>query len=179
MLNFEKTSLPGVVVITPDVFTDKRGYFLEMWRSSHYKDAGLPSNFVQDNQSRSVYGVLRGLHFQYPQWQGKLVHVARGEIFDVAVDIRRDSPTFSKWIGVVLNDKNNKQMFIPAGFAHGFCVLSDFADVLYKCTSEYKPEEDDGIRWDDPAIAIDWPIDNPVVSEKDSNLPMLSEKSVV
>ena len=168
--------LPDVKLIQPDVYPDRRGFFLETWRAADYADAGIGSRgFVQDNRSRSLKGVLRGLHFQVGKPQGKLVYVTRGAVFDVAVDIRRDSPTFGKWTGCELSDENHCQLWIPPGFAHGFCVLSDVADVSYKCTETYRAEWDRGIRWDDPDIGIDWPVAAPLVSAKDRALPGLGE----
>lgn len=150
---------------------------METYHQENFIAAGLPDKFVQDNHSRSAYGVLRGLHFQYPQWQGKLIRVIAGEIFDVAVDVRQDSPTWGKWISVNLSDDNRQQLYVPPGYAHGFCVVSESADVVYKCTSLYKPEDEVGVRWDDPEIAIDWPVSNPTVSEKDRKASLLSELS--
>ncbi len=151
---------------------------METFHQGSFVDAGLPDNFVQDNHSRSGYGVLRGLHFQYPQWQGKLVRVINGEIFDVAVDVRIDSPTYGEWVGVTISAENKQQIYVPPGFAHGFCVVSEMADVVYKCTTLYKPSDDSGILWNDPAIGIDWPIENPIVSEKDMNAGLLSDLKV-
>lgn len=151
---------------------------METFHQRDFIEAGLPDSFVQDNHSRSAHGVLRGLHFQYPQWQGKLVRVIAGEIFDVAVDVRLDSPTRGEWVGVYLNTENKNQLYVPPGYAHGFCVVSDMAEVVYKCTSLYKPEDDKGIRWDDPDIGVKWPIENPVVSEKDRNAGLLSELTI-
>lgn len=164
-----ETSLPGVLVIEPDVYEDSRGYFLETWNSARYRDYGLPEQFVQDNMSFSHRGVLRGLHYQLPpRAQGKLVSVAAGEVFDVAVDIRKGSPTFGKWFGTIISAENKKQLWIPAGFAHGFVVLSEWAVFLYKVTDYYSPECERCIRWDDPHIGIRWPIDlEPVLSPKD------------
>lgn len=169
------THLKGVRLIVPRVFEDDRGFFLETFNSATFEENGLPVNFVQDNHSRSSRGVLRGLHYQFPTWQGKLVRVVTGEIFDVAVDIRPESPTFAQWYGVVLSEQNKHQLYIPPGYAHGFCVLSDTVDVTYKCTVLYAPAEDAGIRWDDPDIGIDWPISDPLVSEKDRNAPLLKD----
>jgi len=174
-LKVEKTKLPGVVVLTPKVHGDDRGFFMETFNQATFGNLGLPDEFVQDNHSRSSYGVLRGLHFQYPQWQGKLVRVLNGEIFDVAVDVRADSPTFGQWVGVTLNAVNKQQLYVPSGYAHGFCVTSEIADVVYKCTSLYKPEDDTGIRWDDPDVNIAWPIENPTVSEKDQGAGRLRD----
>lgn len=177
-MKVEKTSLPGVVVIDPVVHGDERGFFMETFHQANFAQAGLPDHFVQDNHSRSSKGVLRGLHFQYPQWQGKLVRVIAGEIFDVAVDVRIDSPTYSKWYGVALSAENKKQIYVPPGYAHGFCVLSDSADVVYKCTTLYKPKDEIGVRWDDPAIGIEWPIKDPIVSGKDSQAGPLSDLKI-
>ena len=177
-MNIEKTELPGVILITNREFADERGFFTETYNQRQFSEAGLPADFVQDNHSRSNRGVLRGLHYQYPQWQGKLVRVIRGEIFDVAVDIRSDSPNSGQWVGVTLNADSQQQVYVPPGFAHGFCVMSEFADVVYKCTTLYKSQDDAAIRWDDPQINIDWPLRDPVISEKDSNAPYLSEVNV-
>lgn len=177
-MEIQKTYLPGVVIVTNRVFDDDRGFFTETYNQRSFSEAGLPSEFVQDNHSRSMRGVLRGLHYQYPQWQGKLVRVVRGEIFDVAADIRRDSPSFGKWFGVTLDEECQQQLYVPPGFAHGFCVLSEFADVVYKCTTLYKAHDDAAIRWDDPQLNIDWPISDPIVSEKDRNAPSLAEVNV-
>ena len=167
-----------MVLVRNRVFDDDRGFFTETFNQRQFSELGLPSDFVQDNHSRSVKGVLRGLHYQYPQWQGKLVRAVRGKIFDVAVDIRRDSPNFGKWLGVTLEEDSRLQLYVPPGFAHGFCVLSDFADVVYKCTALYKAEDDAAIRWDDPDLNIDWPLSDPIVSEKDRNAPRLAEVNV-
>lgn len=174
-MKVETTPLEGVLLITPQVFGDDRGFFMETYNAAKTADLGVPDLFVQDNHSRSSKGVLRGLHYQYPQWQGKLVRVIAGEIFDVAVDIRQDSPTFGQWFGAYLNDENKQQLYVPPGFAHGFCVTSDVVDVAYKCTSDYQPQQDVGIRWDDPDIAIDWPIKEPLLSDKDAKAPLLKE----
>jgi len=172
-----KTELPGVVVIEPDVFKDHRGFFLETWSQSRYADAGINETFVQDNVSCSSRGILRGLHFQNPQGQGKLVQVLSGEVLDAAVDIRVGSPTFGRWTGVRLSADNHRQMYIPAGFAHGFCVLSETAIFSYKCTDYYSSSAGMGIIWNDPDIGIDWPIDEPIISQKDSALPRLKDIS--
>ena len=174
-MKVEKTQLPGVVILHPNVFADDRGFFMETYNQVFFGDQGLPDQFVQDNHSRSSKGVLRGLHYQYPQWQGKLVRVINGEIFDVAVDIRRDSPDFGKWVGVYLSETNHQQLYVPPGYAHGFCVVSDVADVVYKCTTVYKPQDDAAIRWNDSEIGIEWPVKNPLVSDKDRQAPLLSE----
>lgn len=178
-MKVEQTHIPGVVVLTPDVYGDHRGFFMETFNARTFKDAGLPTEFVQDNHSRSAKGVLRGLHFQYPQWQGKLVRVLSGAIFDVAVDVRKDSPHFGQWIGVTLDSDTKQQLYVPPGFAHGFCVLSDIADVSYKCTTLYKPEDEISLRYDDPDVGIQWPIDNPALSEKDANGLWLKDINIV
>jgi dTDP-4-dehydrorhamnose 3,5-epimerase len=163
----ETTPLPGVLLIKPDVFGDSRGYFLESWNRRRYAEIGLDRDFVQDNQSLSRRGILRGLHFQNPEAQGKLVQVLRGEVFDVAVDIRRGSPTFGQWYGAVLSEENHHQLWVPEGFAHGFCVTSDLALFAYKCTDFYNPKAEFSLRWDDPDLGILWPIENPELSAKD------------
>ena len=159
----------------PDVFSDERGFFLETWNSARYEKAGINGSFVQDNASFSKKGVLRGLHFQYPQSQCKLVQVLSGEVFDVAVDIRKDSPTFGQWICEVLSDVNNRQMYIPSGFAHGYCVTSETAVFSYKCTDFYNPGSEGGIIWNDPDINIDWPMEEPILSLKDADYPRLKD----
>ena len=148
---------------------------MENFNARDFEEAGLPTNFVQDNHSRSVRGVLRGLHYQYPAWQGKLARVLVGEVFDVAVDIRRSSLNFGRWFGIKLTADNHKQLYIPAGFAHGFCVLSPVAEMAYKCTALYKPSQDACVRWDDPDIGIDWPIGDPILSPKDAAAPRLAD----
>jgi len=174
-LCIEETELPGVLVVKPDLFGDARGFFAELHHQRKYAAAGLAVTFVQDNQSRSVRGVLRGLHYQLRHPQGKLVCAARGEIFDVAVDIRRGSPTFGRWTGRLLSDTNRQQMYIPEGFAHGFCVLSDTADVVYKCTDFFDAEDDRGILWSDPDVGVAWPIAQPLISDRDTRHPLLRE----
>lgn len=174
-MNVIPTSLEEVLIVEPDVFADKRGFFLETYHRERYRKAGILSEFVQDNMSFSVKGTLRGLHFQISRPQAKLVQVASGEIFDVAVDVRKDSPTFGQWTGVHLSSETKRQLFIPEGFAHGFCVLSDTALFLYKCSDVYVKDDEGGILWSDPAIGIEWPVADPIVSEKDSRLPLLSE----
>lgn len=167
-----KCDIEGLCVIEPTVFKDERGYFMETYNENDFKEAGLNMKFVQDNQSMSVRGVLRGLHFQKQYPQGKLVRVVRGKVFDVAVDLREGSPTYKKWYGVELSDENKKQFYIPEGFAHGFLVLSDEAEFLYKCTDFYHPGDEGGIMWNDPEIGIEWPLDDGVelvISEKDMN----------
>ncbi len=168
MIEVEETKLEGVKVITPTAFRDDRGFFMETFNARDAMAADLPEIYVQDNHSHSQYGVLRGLHYQYPQWQGKLVRVVAGEIFDVAVDIQPNSPTRGHWVAVVLSAENRKQMYVPGGFAHGFCVTSEAADVLYKVTTLYTPDQDHCIVWNDPDIAIQWPISEPIVSAKDA-----------
>jgi len=172
-----ETALPGVVVVEPRVFGDTRGFFLETWNGPRYEAAGLPGGFVQDNMSSSRRGVLRGLHYQKPFAQGKLVSVIDGEIFDVAVDVRRGSPHFGRWVGVVLSGANRHQMYVPPGFAHGFCVVSETALVSYKCTEVYHPEADRGVRWDDPRIAVAWPVEDAEIeiSDKDRKAPLLAD----
>jgi len=161
--------LAGLKLLRPRVFPDARGYFLETWQQKTLANLGFSEKFVQDNMSFSKQGVLRGLHYQYPTWQGKLVLVLHGEIFDVAVDIRRDSPTFGKWYGVTLDDRRHEQLYIPRGFAHGFCVTSDTARVMYKCTDYYAPSEEYTLLWNDPAIGIEWPVRNPILADKDAH----------
>jgi len=170
-----KTKLPGVLAIEPDVFKDDRGFFLETYHHSKYTEAGIDIPFVQDNHSHSRKGTLRGLHYQLRHPQDKLVYVITGEIFDVAVDIRRGSSTFGQWAGVTLSQENKRQIFLPKGFAHGFCVLSETADVIYKCGDFYTPGDDLGIYWADPDIGIEWPVKEPVLSEKDSRNSRLKE----
>lgn len=174
-MQVQDTPLPGVKLLTPRVFGDDRGFFMETFHHRSAADAGIPTEWVQDNHSYSQYGVLRGLHYQYPTWQAKLVRVVTGEIFDVAVDIRRDSPAFGEWFGVHLSGDNKQQLYVPEGFAHGFCVTSRDAHVLYKCTALYAPEEDAGLRWNDPDIGIEWPVDEPVLSGKDLQAPRLKD----
>jgi len=174
-MNVIQTSISGLIVIEPKVFSDQRGFFLETFRSQRYADFGIDQPFVQDNQSRSSEGVLRGLHFQKRYPQGKLLYVTRGAVFDVAVDLRAGSPTFGKWESVILSDENHRQFYVPPGFAHGFCVLSEVADFCYKCTDVYHPEDEEGILWNDPDIGIQWPISDPVLSEKDRAFSRLAE----
>jgi len=169
------TDLPGVLLIEPDVFRDPRGHFLETFHERKYREGGIAHPFVQDNQSRSNRGTLRGLHAQLQRPQGKLIRALQGEIFDVAVDIRPGSPTFGKWTGAKLSGDDFRQMFIPPGFAHGFCVLSETADVAYKCTDFYDRADEIGLRWNDPTVGIAWPIRDPLLSEKDAALPTLSQ----
>jgi len=167
-------SIEDVLIIKPRVFRDQRGFFMETYQQDRYRDIGINKNFVQDNLSFSVKGTLRGLHFQIKHPQAKLVQVISGEIFDVAVDIRPGSPTYGKWTGIYLSEQTLTQVFVPEGFAHGFCVLSETAHFLYKCSDFYAPDDEGGILWSDPDIAIDWPIKDPVVSDKDRRHPCLS-----
>lgn len=170
-----ETSIPGVLIFEPKVFGDSRGFFKETYRQERYQEAGIQGPFVQDNYSRSSQSVLRGLHFQLNHPQGKLVSVVRGEVFDVAVDIRVGSPTFGQWVGDYLSEDNHRQLYIPEGFAHGFCVMSETADFTYKCTDYYNPEDEKGIIWNDPDLAIEWPNANPLLSEKDLSNKTLAE----
>jgi len=172
-MNVIPQAITEVLLIEPKVFGDSRGFFMETYNAKRYAESGIPHTFVQDNHSHSAKGVLRGLHFQKQFPQGKLVYVTSGTVFDVAVDIRKESPTFGQWVGVILKAEEHKQFYVPAGFAHGFCVLSDMADFHYKCTDYYHPEDEGSIRWNDPDIAIDWRLDNPTLSPKDANAPFL------
>jgi dTDP-4-dehydrorhamnose 3,5-epimerase len=160
--------IPGILIVEPKVFQDNRGFFFESYNQQLYQQHGISVNFVQDNHSRSVKNTLRGLHYQINPGQDKLVRVVVGEVFDVAVDIRFGSPTFGKWLGVYLSAENKKQLFIPKGFAHGFCVISEVAEFEYKCSEFYSRHDERGIRWNDPDLEIDWPVKDPIVSEKDS-----------
>jgi len=171
------TKLAGLLVIEPRVFEDERGSFLESWSRATFHAAGLDAEFVQDNHSRSHRGVLRGLHYQLPSPQGKLVRVTNGRVWDVAVDIRRSSPTFGEWIGMELSAENHRMLWIPEGFAHGFLTLEDNSDFLYKCTAPYVPEADRSIRWNDPVLAVDWPVEGVALSlsAKDMRAPMLRD----
>jgi len=178
-LNVTETSLPGVLVIEPKVLADERGFFMETYHSARFRAFGIGAEFVQDNHSRSVRGVLRGLHYQEPNPQGKLVRCTRGLLFDVAVDIRIGSPHFGKWFGVELSEENKKMLWVPAGFAHGFCATSDVADLVYKCTSLYDAASDRSILWSDPEIAIEWPISNPKLSPKDAAAPRLKDATLL
>ena len=169
------TSLPGVLIVEPQIFNDTRGFFMETYHQEKYAEAGIDQVFVQDNISSSVHGTLRGLHYQLKHVQAKLVYVVKGTIFDVTVDIRRGSPNFGKWVGVHLSEENKHQLLVPKGFAHGFCVLSETADVIYKCSDFYAPDDEGGILWSDPALAIGWPVSEPLLSAKDSQLPRLAD----
>ena len=174
-LKFTEKPLPGVLLIEPMVFEDDRGFFMETFHAEKYAEIGISGPFVQDNHSHSARGTLRGLHYQLKNPQGKLVYVVKGEILDVAVDIRRNSPDFGRWTGDVLSEKNKRQLYVPEGFAHGFCVLSDTADVIYKCTDRYAPGDEYGVFWADETIDIVWPIANPILSAKDSDNPRLAD----
>jgi dTDP-4-dehydrorhamnose 3,5-epimerase len=169
--------LPGVLVVEPDVIQDNRGFFLETYHADRYRAHGIAGTFVQDNHSRSSGRTLRGLHLQRRRMQGKLIRVIEGEIYDVAVDVRRGSPTFGKWVGLVLSASNFKQVYVPPGFAHGFCVTSGTAQVEYKCTELYDPASEIGIAWDDPTLAIRWPIADPILSPRDSRNPSLAAQT--
>lgn len=174
-MNVIETAIPEVLLIEPDVFGDQRGFFLETWNRERYQAAGFPDvDFVQDNHSRSSKWVLRGLHFQLNHPQGKLVQVVTGSVFDVAVDVRVGSPTFGQWVGHKLTEENHRQLWVPPGFAHGFCVLSDMVDFTYKCTDYYYPDDEGGVAWNDPEIGIDWPLDAPTLSAKDQAYTVLS-----
>jgi len=173
---FNETKIKGVYIIDVKTYGDNRGYFMETYKESDFKEAGLDYNFVQDNQSSSRKGVLRGLHFQKTHPQAKLVRVLKGEVFDVAVDLRKNSPTYGQWVGVVLSEENKRQFMIPRGFAHGFVVMSDYAEFAYKCDDLYHPEDEGGIMWNDPAIGIEWPeVGEIILSEKDKVHPSLAD----
>ena len=182
MFNFIETKIKDVYIIEPKVFDDPRGYFMESYNKKDFFEAGLTIEFVQDNESKSKRGVLRGLHFQTKHSQGKLVRVTKGKVFDVAVDLRKDSPTFGKWEGLILTDENKKQFYVPEGFAHGFLVLSDVAVFSYKCTDYYTPEYDSGILWNDEDIAIEWPlqgIEEILLSDKDKTQKKLKDLEII
>ena len=173
-MEIKETALPGVLLLVPKIHGDSRGFFMESFHAKTYARLGLPQLFVQDNHSRSARGVTRGLHYQKRHGQGKLVRVVKGAVFDVAVDLRRDSPTFGRWFGTTLSEENLTMMYIPEGFAHGFQVTSESADFLYKCTDFYDPEDEAGILWNDPEIGVVWPIADGSLSKKDAALPRLS-----
>jgi len=177
-MNIIKTPLDDVIIIEPRIFRDSRGFLYESFSRKKYSEAGIQCDFVQDNHSFSEKGVLRGLHFQTDLPQAKLVRVIRGEVYDVAVDLRKASPNYGKWFGARLSEENNRQMFIPEGFAHGFCVLSEYAEFLYKCSNYYSPAGEGGILWNDPDLNIDWPLENPVLSEKDRRFPSLKDANL-
>src|SRR5262245_40063968 len=173
---FHPTQLPGVVIVEPKVFADDRGFFIETYKRSDFVAGGIDVDFVQENHSKSVRGTLRGLHFQRaPKAQAKLVRAIEGEVFDVVVDIRKGSPTFGRWEAVVLSAENRRSVYVPAGYAHGFCVTSAEAQVVYKTSAEYAPELEGGVRWDDPALAIPWPVAVPILSPRDGRWPSLAE----
>ncbi len=174
-LKVKKTEIDDVMIVIPEVFEDERGFFLEAYRADQFKGLGLPEGFVQDNHSRSAKGVLRGLHFQWEPPMGKLMRVTYGSAFLVAVDIRKGSPTLGKWFGIEVSYENKLQVWAPAGFARGFCVLSDFAEIQYKCTGIYNSDAESGVLWNDPDIGIEWPINNPVLSEKDKIAQTLAQ----
>ena len=175
LIRFVETELAGVILVEPQVHADGRGFFLESYHAGKYRDGGIPGPFVQDNHSRSTRGILRGLHGQSPNAQGKLVRAIEGEIFDVAVDVRLGSPTFGQFVTAVLSAENFHQLYVPPGLIHGFAVTSETAQVEYKCTDLYRPEEDFSVRWDDPEIGIPWPLSDPVLSEKDRAAPLLRD----
>ena len=174
-MNVVETQLPGVLIIEPNVFGDHRGFFKETFQIERYQEAGIDLPFVQDNHSRSQRGVLRGLHLQKSRSQGKLVSCSVGAVFDVAVDVGPDSPTFGTYVGVELSAENHRQLWIPPGYAHGFCVLSETADFQYKCTNLYFPEDEGGLIWNDAEVGIEWPVETPSLSEKDLSLPTLDQ----
>ncbi|MCP4754878.1 MAG: dTDP-4-dehydrorhamnose 3,5-epimerase [Proteobacteria bacterium] len=174
-MEIETTDIPGVLLITPKVYEDDRGFFQESYNRKAYQEAGIEENFVQDNHSKSIRGVVRGLHYQKEYPQGKLIRVVQGEILDVIVDIRKGSPTFARWTAIVVSDENKKQVWIPVGLAHGFAVLSETAETFYKTTDYYHPEDEKGILWNDPQLDIDWRTDSPILSPKDEILPLLHQ----
>ncbi len=174
-MKVKTTALSGVIIFEPDVFGDHRGFFLETFQADRYEQAGIHAAFVQDNLSFSVQHTLRGLHYQITRPQAKLVQVITGEIYDVAVDVRSGSPTFGQWVGVQLSGDNHRQLFIPEGFAHGFCVLSPSAHFMYKCSDYYTPDDEGGVLWSDPEIGIDWPVSAPIISEKDARMAPLNQ----
>jgi dTDP-4-dehydrorhamnose 3,5-epimerase len=174
-VRFLPTRLPAVIVVEPDVHRDERGFFLESYHADKYREGGVDAVFVQDNHSRSARRTLRGLHAQWRRPQGKLLRVLSGAIWDVAVDVRRGSPTFGQWVGEHLDAEAHRQLWVPPGFLHGFCVLSETAEVEYKCTAPYDPGGELGVRWDDPGIGIEWPVQDPVLSGKDAAAPLLDE----
>jgi dTDP-4-dehydrorhamnose 3,5-epimerase len=176
-LIFIPAALPGVMIIEPKVFADERGYLMETYRRSEFIAAGINADFVQENHSQSVYGTLRGLHLQrHPKAQAKLVRVIAGTVFEVVADVHRDSPNFGQWVSFILSAENRRSLFVPAGYAHGFCVTSAEAQVVYKVTAEYAPELEDGVRWDDPVLAITWPISSPRLSVRDTRWPALGDR---
>ena len=174
-INITKTKLPSVLIVEPKVYGDERGYFMELYHTKKYRRAGIEAPFVQDNLSVSKRGCLRGLHYQFPNSQGKLVWVLQGSVFDVVVDIRQGSPTFGHWVGTEISDKNKRQVWVPPGFAHGFCVTSESAAFLYKCTDFYAPQQEHSILWNDPTLNIKWPVESPTLSPKDQNGQLLGD----
>lgn len=176
-MEFVQTGIPEVILIKPTVLEDHRGFFMESYHIEKFKIGGINCTFVQDNHAKSVQNTLRGLHFQVQHPQAKLVRCLNGKVFDVAVDIRKESPTFGKWVGEELSEENKYQLYIPKGFAHGYFVLSDTAEIAYKCSEIYHPKDEQGLRWDDPDIAITWPVENPILSEKDKELPNLADSN--
>lgn len=174
-MKIQVTELPDLLVIENELFRDERGFFSELYNAKAFSRSGVPAVFVQENHSRSVRNVLRGLHYQIRHTQAKLVSVLSGVVYDVAVDLRKRSPAFGNWFGMRLSEENGKSLFIPEGFAHGFCVLTDRADVIYRCTDFYSPEDEAGIRWDDPELRIDWPLKVPIMSDKDKKYPLLKD----
>jgi dTDP-4-dehydrorhamnose 3,5-epimerase len=174
-VRFVETDLPGVILVEPTVHADDRGFFLETYHAPKYREGGIGETFVQDNHSRSSRGTLRGLHAQLPNSQGKLLRVIEGSIYDVAVDVRLGSPAFGKFVAAEISDENFRQIYVPPGLLHGFCVTSDVAQVEYKCTVVYDPECDLSVRWNDPELAVDWPVSDPILSEKDRNAPLLRD----
>ena len=172
-MEFTKLSIPEVILVKPTLFEDHRGFFMESYHKNKFSSGGIKCNFVQDNHARSVYNTLRGLHFQVKYPQAKLLRCLMGKVFDVAVDIRQDSPNYGQWVGEELSEDNKYQLFIPEGFAHGYYVMSDTAEISYKCSEIYRSEDEQGIRWDDPDIGIEWPGENPILSQKDRALPLL------
>ena len=177
-MEFIQTEIPDVILVKPTVIEDHRGFFMEYYHIEKFKIGGIKSVFVQDNHAKSVKNTLRGLHFQVQYPQAKLLRCLKGKVFDVAVDIRQDSPYFRKWVGKELSEENRYQLYIPEGFAHGYYVMSETAEIAYKCSEIYHPQDEQGLRWDDPDIAINWPEDNPILSEKDKVLPMLADSDL-
>ena len=177
-MNVTESRLKGVYLIKPRVFEDPRGFFVETYNQNRYSEHGIDVNFVQDNYARSSRGILRGLHYQIKKGQDKLVSVPQGEVFDVVVDLRKDSSTFGQWEGFTLSSKNKHQLFVPIGFAHGYCVVSDTADFMYKCSNFYHPEDEGGLIWNDPRVGIRWPIEDPILSDKDQNYPTLEKAAL-
>ena len=174
-MEFIQTEIPDIILVKPNVIEDHRGFFMESYHIEKFKIGGINCTFVQDNHAKSVQNTLRGLHFQVQYPQAKLLRCLKGKVFDVAVDIRQDSPYFGKWVGEELSEENRYQLYIPEGFAHGYYVMSETAEIAYKCSEIYHPQDEQGLRWDDPDIAINWPEDNPILSEKDKALPMMAD----